>query len=311
MMSEMDTRPVNNKYIFNLTLLNGCRAIGRREIGLVSSKEFGQTFYPSIQTALRSKGLRVEQYYSIEEFYHEVKTNVTHEYCFGFEISDVTPGGKEINITYMFPRDAALDTHQPLYDLTTSNPNWRAWNSTFWYGAPQFMIYVTDLLLMLMTGRKTQELELAFLPMKTEAFSSMEPLALQNLSFIFPFFIMCIYLLPLYYLVTKLAEEKESRGREGMIMMGLKQETYFISWFIFIFLIVSLLSIILVATASLKIFVKSNLALILLMCMLYGMTMYGFGFVIAAIFPTKKSSATAASLLHISSYYVGFVYSGN
>jgi len=46
------------------------------------------------------------------------------------------------------------------------------------------------------------------------------------------------------------------------------------------------------------------------MCMLYGMTMFGFSFVITAIFPSKKASATAASLLHLLSYYAGFLYSG-
>ncbi len=211
----------------------------------------------------------------------------------------------------MFPRDASLDTHQPLYDLTTSNPNWRQWNSTFWYGTPQFMVYVTDLLVMLLTGRKTNEIELAFLPMKTEAFTQMEPMAAQNLTFLFPFFILCVYLLPLYYMVTKLAEEKESRGREGMIMMGLKHHTYFLAWWVFLFTIVFGMSVILVLTASLKIFVKSNLWLVFIMCLLYGMTMYGFAFIIVALFPTKKSSATAASLLHLLSYYVGFMYSGH
>ena len=49
---------------------------------------------------------------------------MSNEFCFGFELSDVTPNVDEINITYMFPRDASLDTHQPLYDLTTSSPNW-------------------------------------------------------------------------------------------------------------------------------------------------------------------------------------------
>ena len=139
----------------------------------------------------------------------------------------------------------------------------------------------------------------------------MEPIAAQNLTLIFPFFVMCIYLLPLYYMVTKLAEEKESRGREGMIMMGLKHETYFISWFLFLFCIVLTMSVVLVLSASLKIFVQSNLLLILAMCILYGMTMFGFAFVIVAVFPTKKSSATAASLVHLLSYYVGFMYSGH
>ena len=173
------------------------------------------------------------------------------------------------------------------------------------------MIYVTDLLILVLTGRGTNEIELAFLPMKTEAFNQMEPMAAQNLTLIFPFFVMCVYLLPLYYMVTKLAEEKESRGREGMIMMGLKHETYFFSWFLFLFAIVLTMSIILVLSASLKIFVQSNLLLILAMCCLYGMTMFGFAFLIVALFPTKKSSATAASLVHLLSYYVGFMYSGH
>lgn len=100
-----------------------------------------------------------------------MKSNVTNEYCFGFEISDITPKSSEINVTYMFPRDASLDTHQPLYDLTTKNPDWKSWDNTFWYGTPQFMIYVVDLLLMLMTGRRTGEIELAFLPMKTDEYN--------------------------------------------------------------------------------------------------------------------------------------------
>ena len=121
----------------------------------------------------------------------------------------------------------------------------------------------------------------------------------------------CVYLLPLYYMVTKLAEEKESRGREGMIMMGMQQETYFIAWFIFLAIVVTGMSLVLVLAASLKIFVQSNLVFVFAMCILYGLTMYGFGFIIVAIFPTKKSSATAASLLHLMSYYVGFMYSGH
>ena len=70
------------------------------------------------------------------------------------------------------------------------------------------------------------------------------------------------------------------------------------------------MSVILVLSASLKIFVKSNLLLILAMCVLYGMTMFGFSFIITAMFSSKKASATAASLLHLLSYYAGFMYAG-
>ena len=109
-------------------------------------------------------------------------------------------------------------------------------------------------------------------------------------------------------MVTKVAEEKESKGREGMKMMGLRDETYFIAWFIFLSLIVGGMSTLMVLTACLSVFHQSSVFLVLLMSFLYGMTMYGFAFCVVAIFPGKKSSATAASLLHILSYYFGLVY---
>jgi hypothetical protein len=74
---------------------------------------------------------------------------------------------KEVNITYMFPQDASLNTYEPLFELSRIVPDWRAWNTTFIYGTSQLMIYLTDVLAMLMTGRRTAEIQLAFLPMKT------------------------------------------------------------------------------------------------------------------------------------------------
>ena len=109
-------------------------------------------------------------------------------------------------------------------------------------------------------------------------------MAASQLTLIFPFFYMCVYLLPLYYMVTKVAEEKESRGREGMKMMGLRDETYFIAWFIFLGLIVGGMSILMVLTAALTVFHQSNLWLIILISILYGMSMYGFAFAIVAVF---------------------------
>mmetsp|Transcript_4399 Transcript_4399/g.5397 ORF Transcript_4399/g.5397 Transcript_4399/m.5397 type:complete len:84 (+) Transcript_4399:819-1070(+) len=82
----------------------------------------------------------------------------------------------------------------------------------------------------------------------------MDPQIAQHLILIFPFFIMCIYLLPLYYMVTKLAEEKEGRSREGMQMMGLREETYFYSWFIVFVAIVSTTSFVTVIVSQIDVF---------------------------------------------------------
>mgnify|MGYP006125654341 CR=1 FL=1 len=54
----------------------------------------------------------------------------------GLHVTKIIPGIKEVNITYMFPKDMASDTYQPLYDLNARIPNFRSWNYTMMWGTP-------------------------------------------------------------------------------------------------------------------------------------------------------------------------------
>jgi hypothetical protein len=65
---------------------------------------------------------------------------------------------------------------------------------------------------------------------------------------------MFTYLIPLYYLVSKLAEEKESKSREGMKMMGLKDFTYYLSWFIFYSTVIFVMSAIMAGIVGVSVF---------------------------------------------------------
>jgi mannose/fructose/N-acetylgalactosamine-specific phosphotransferase system component IIC len=172
------------------------------------------------------------------------------------------------------------------------------------------MIYLTDVVGTLMTGKRIDEIMLAFLPMKTTAFNSMQTNATYQLTLAFPFFLMLVYLLPLYYMVTRLAEEKEMKTREAMKMMGLRDFSYYTAWAVFLSVMVALMSALLVCTLSMQTLRRSGAGLVFAMCFLYGMNLYGVSFAITAWLPSKKSSATAASLIHLLSYYTAFKYSG-
>ena len=111
-------------------------------------------------------------------------------------------------------------------------------------------------------------------------------------------------------MTTRLAEEKESKAREGMKIMGLNDSTYYISWFIFNLIIVTYISFWIVSILQLETFWLSNAWLIFFICVLYGTQFYGFSFTIVGILPTKKASATAASLLHIATFYILYLYKG-
>jgi len=123
----------------------------------------------------------------------------------------------------------------------------------------------------------------------------------------FPFFFMIIFLIPFYYITSKIASEKESKAREGMKMMGLQDSTYFLSWFMVHFLISFLTSIIIAICSGLGIFTNISMFLFFVFCMLYSLTLYGWAFCIVSFLPTKRSSGIAATLFHIISYYLCFI----
>ncbi len=104
---------------------------------------------------------------STEDFFKAIKGDPDNNFCFGFEMSNIYPGVKEVNFTLLMPRDVASNTMDPLYDLTQSSPSWRSWNTTFVHGTPQLMVYLTDFLVLLLKGTRIYDIELAFTPMKT------------------------------------------------------------------------------------------------------------------------------------------------
>lgn len=147
-------------------------------------------------------------------------------------------------------------------------------------------------------------IDVAYMPMKTPEYESVPPIATEALSQQFPFFVMFTFLIPLYYLVSKFAEEKESKSREGMKMMGLKDSSYFLSWFVFYTAIITVMSLVVTMMVSINLFPNSNKLLIFLMVFFYGLSLFGFSLVVVSILPTVRSSSTAATLFHVITFFV-------
>jgi len=140
--------------------------------------------------------------------------------------------------------------------------------------------------------------------MTTQKYINMSPSGLENLSRDFPFFMMIIMLIPFYYLTSKISAEKESKAREGMKMMGLTDDMYFLSLFIFFLAICTVTSFIVAIMAGVWIFKNNDGSLFFFFTLFYSMSFFGTAFVIVSILPTKRSSSVAATLFHIISYYV-------
>jgi hypothetical protein len=86
-------------------------------------------------------------------------------------------------------------------------------------------------------------------------------------------------------MVSKLAEEKESKAKEGMKMMGLKDSSYYLSWFIFYFILIFVMSLIMSIIVGISVFPQSNKILIFLILFSYGFSLFGFIVLIVALIP--------------------------
>jgi len=119
---------------------------------------------------------------------------------------------------------------------------------------------------------------------------------------------MIIYIIPFFYITSKIASEKESKAKEGMKMMGLRDSTYYLAWFIF-FMTIAFVTSIIIAILSNRVFGKVSPVLFFIFCMLYSINLWAWAFSIVAFLPTKRSSGIAAVLLHFITYYISFLVS--
>lgn len=59
---------------------------------------------------------------------------------------------------------------------------------------------------------------------------------------IFPYFILLMYVMPLYRTIYAMTNEKDSQIKESMKMMGLSESAYYLSWLSYYIVIVMAIS---------------------------------------------------------------------
>ena len=110
------------------------------------------------------------------------------------------------------------------------------------------------------------------------------------------FFILFIFLAPLYRFTYNSVNEKETKIREAMKIMGLTDTPYWLSWFTY-YITINTIQTIIMLLFLLPVFENSSKLLVFIYLWLYGMTMFGFGLFIGALFSSGKTAAVVATML--------------
>lgn len=137
---------------------------------------------------------------------------------------------------------------------------------------------IDSLILQKETGKPTARIDYGLAPMKYDSY--LNDIFGQFTNFILGFFFLLSVLLPMITLVGKFMNDKISRTRETMKLMGLNDSTYFFSYFTFYAILQLIVSFGCTLVVKSKIFPNSNYFLLSIFFFIFGVSLFPFAIAI-------------------------------
>lgn len=120
------------------------------------------------------------------------------------------------------------------------------------------------------------------------------------------FFMFLMFIVPVYRLAYRIVNEKETRARESMKMMGLTDTSYWLSWLAYYACVVFGIS--LISTFILASLAKSDSLLVFLLFFIFGLSLFGYAVIIQSLFNKASTAAgVTATVYFVSSFFDGLV----
>eukprot|EP01022_Parablepharisma_sp_SALTPOND_P008914 TRINITY_DN1372_c0_g1_i1.p1 TRINITY_DN1372_c0_g1~~TRINITY_DN1372_c0_g1_i1.p1 ORF type:complete len:1416 (+),score=145.61 TRINITY_DN1372_c0_g1_i1:2023-6270(+) len=153
------------------------------------------------------------------------------------------------------------------------------------------------------TNDNNAKLSTAFVPMKTPAYTQ-DTFLLSTIEFM-PLLFILSYIAPVFRVIALVVAEKESKAKEGMKMMGLKDSAYWLSWHIQYLLIHLVIALATAGVANAWVFINSSYGLVFLLLFLYGLSVYAFALFISSFFYQARLASIIGCMAYFASYILG------
>ena len=125
---------------------------------------------------------------------------------------------------------------------------------------------------------------------------------MSNFGGLASFFWFITSLVPVCRMISKVVTEKETKVRESMKMMGLKDTPYWLSWFIMYSLIYLVIAGV-CTIISFGIFTLSSKTIVFLLFYLYGQSCLAFSVLMSSLFNRSKTAVLVGMLVFFVSYF--------
>ena len=152
------------------------------------------------------------------------------------------------------------------------------------------------------SGINNASIGVTLVPFKTDKYIK------DDFSLIFsnmmPFFMLLIYILPTYRIISNIVSEKESKARESMKMMGLVDFSYWASWFFYYLILVTIISGLCIGILCINVIKYSNRGLVFLFFELYGVSLFGLAVFLQSFFSRARVAAIAGTLIYFGTSFI-------
>ncbi|KAE8879299.1 ABC transporter A family member 1 [Phytophthora fragariae] len=131
----------------------------------------------------------------------------------------------------------------------------------------------------------------------------------EQVSSVFPLVFILAYLYAISRVLVVLIQEKETRSREYLKILGMSEGAIILSWYITYFVIFLISAILQAIASSAGLFPNSDPVLIFIFFLLFSLSVLAFGFFMSTLFSRSRTGSFAGMVLFFFMYFVSSGFS--
>jgi len=142
-------------------------------------------------------------------------------------------------------------------------------------------------------------------PMTTNEFVKDEFVLAQKK--IFPIFMVVVFLLPIYKLTSLIVNERQNKTKDVARSMGIKESSYWMSWFLYYLIGITLVSIVMALLLTFYVYKYSELVCLFAVLWLYALSLFGYVAFIQSLFTNATLASIVGSFIFFFSSFVDLI----
>ena len=123
----------------------------------------------------------------------------------------------------------------------------------------------------------------------------------QLITGVFAFCLFIMYIPPIFRTTYRIVAEKESKVKESMRMMGLRDMPYWMSWYVYYTIVNTIMVTIVWVILYSKVLSKTEGWIIYLLIWLYGQSLFGIMLIAQSLFVRARAAAIVTSIVYLGS----------